>query len=134
MPFSSRGTFQTSKEQRSVARRKARFLSEEAEALINCQIAKDFEQQGEKYLGEKGLRLTCLVCGKRLESVNDELQPYDGVICLTGGNYGSTVFDPMNGSTALYFVLCDQCLVAKKDYIYLVRGDAPPEVYNPDKD
>lgn len=60
--------------------------------------------------------LPCLVCGAQLQRVidNSEVQPSDGVMLSTYGNYGSTVFDPMNGN-CLYFNLCDDCLVKAGD-------------------
>lgn len=57
--------------------------------------------------------LPCLVCGKPLEDVSSGSpvnQPYGGLGLVTYGAYGSTVFDPMNG-TYLSFSVCDQCLV-----------------------
>jgi hypothetical protein len=54
----------------------------------------------------------CLICGGRLlrDMEEYEAQPQDGVMCSTSGNYGSTVFDPMNGESIL-FNICDKCLV-----------------------
>lgn len=56
--------------------------------------------------------LPCIVCGRRLQRVDDtsEGQPWEGVVIETHGNYGSTVFDPMNGNYLL-MNLCDECLV-----------------------
>jgi hypothetical protein len=54
----------------------------------------------------------CIVCGRKLDRVMDDYegQPDDGVMCTTEGNYGSTVFDPMD-YTVLAFNICDPCLV-----------------------
>lgn len=54
----------------------------------------------------------CIVCGRTLSRATDdyEAQPDDGVMFSTHGNYGSTVFDPMNGTTLLINV-CDECIV-----------------------
>lgn len=55
----------------------------------------------------------CIVCGNVLpkaipgESVN---QPYQGLMCSTRGNYGSTIFDPMD-NTSLAFIVCDNCMI-----------------------
>ncbi len=57
--------------------------------------------------------LPCLVCGKPLEDASGGFpvnQPYGGLGLVTYGAYGSTVFDPMNG-TYLSFSVCDECLV-----------------------
>lgn len=58
----------------------------------------------------------CLICGCPLERAFDgfEAQPNDGVMCETSGNYGSTVFDPMDLSE-LAFNICDDCLVEKAE-------------------
>lgn len=56
----------------------------------------------------------CLTCGRLLDEVMpgfSENQPNGGVTAMSRGNYGSTVFDPMDGST-IEFILCDPCLVA----------------------
>lgn len=58
----------------------------------------------------------CIVCGGTLERAFEdyESQPNDGVMCSATGNYGSTVFDPMDLSE-LAFNLCDVCLVQKAE-------------------
>lgn len=55
------------------------------------------------------------------EMIEEErfLQPLDGLGFITLGHYGSTVFDPMDGST-WEIIVCDPCLKAleyRKDYI-----------------
>lgn len=57
--------------------------------------------------------MPCIICGRRLMRVSDEYeaQADDAVMCSTSGNYGSTVYDPMNGEVLL-FNICDKCLVA----------------------
>jgi DNA-directed RNA polymerase subunit RPC12/RpoP len=63
---------------------------------------------------ERSVVPICVRCGKRLESVDpedDSLQPHGGVICTTGGNYGSRVLDVIYDPARIEFVLCDQCLV-----------------------
>ena len=56
--------------------------------------------------------LPCIVCRRELNNVFEDLsnQPYDGVACFTGGNYGSRVFDSFDGQK-LEFNVCDECLV-----------------------
>lgn len=53
----------------------------------------------------------CLLCGKALENTDTtaENQPYGGTAFETHGHYGSTAFDPMNGSM-LEINVCDPCL------------------------
>jgi hypothetical protein len=72
--------------------------------------------------------LSCVRCGKVLRPVQDAqdcYQPYGGIICTSSGNYGSTRFDPIaleeRGNELLFF-LCDECLVERKDAMYLLRA------------
>lgn len=56
--------------------------------------------------------IPCIICRKVLEEAMpgySNNQPNDGLMCRTGGNYGSTVFDPVDG-TNLYFLICDECM------------------------
>lgn len=55
--------------------------------------------------------LPCIVCAKKLKpAVDNELnQPNDGLAFCTYGHYGSTFFDPMDGSQ-LEINICDSCL------------------------
>jgi hypothetical protein len=56
--------------------------------------------------------LPCVVCGRLLREAlpdHSENQPNDGVCAVIHGNYGSTVFDPFDG-THLEVNLCDPCL------------------------
>jgi hypothetical protein len=55
----------------------------------------------------------CIVCGAVLREAlpdHSENQPNDGVYAVISGNYGSTVFDPFDG-THLEIVVCDPCLI-----------------------
>lgn len=58
--------------------------------------------------------LPCIICGHRLRNVTQDVenQPEEGIACISHGNYGSTVFDPMDG-TFLEFNICDECLKLK---------------------
>lgn len=53
----------------------------------------------------------CIVCRTRLGNIMDErgFQPDLGLAFVTYGHYGSTVFDPMDGSF-LEVAICDQCV------------------------
>lgn len=70
--------------------------------------------------------LPCFKCRKELEPVDPAFgfrasgQPYEGVMCSTGGNYGSRVFDSM-GRDSLYFNICDECLLANRDLLIWMR-------------
>jgi len=59
------------------------------------------------------LSFPCIICDTELERVTEgnEAQPNDGIMCETGGNYGSTVWDEMNGNR-LAFNICDACMIA----------------------
>ncbi len=54
----------------------------------------------------------CIICGRVLSAIHEfgTLQPNDGIMCETAGNYGSTVFDDTEGHR-LFFIICDPCLV-----------------------
>lgn len=68
----------------------------------------------------------CIVCNQPLyREIDDyEAQPRDGVMCVTEGNYGSRVFDPLDGRT-LHFNICDSCLVARQSAVYESRSVRP---------
>lgn len=56
--------------------------------------------------------LPCICCGKQLESAmgdHADNQPYAGTTFHSRGHYGSTVFDPMDGSF-LEVNVCDECM------------------------
>lgn len=52
--------------------------------------------------------MKCFKCNKVLEEFGD-MHPMRGLHFQTPGHYGSTFFDPMNGSTLNLFA-CDECL------------------------
>jgi len=66
-----------------------------------------------KTYGIEQLTYNCIVCDIPLEKI-DDLQPLGGLHFLTYGHYGSTFFDPLDGSTLNIFV-CDSCLSRKND-------------------
>lgn len=58
--------------------------------------------------------LNCIACNKKLETAippeaADHNQPYGATIFTARGQFGSTIFDPMNG-TYLEINVCDDCL------------------------
>lgn len=64
---------------------------------------------------EKKDSFPCLVCGCGLQACFDYVaQPDDGVMCTTSGNYGSTVYDPMDGRF-IGFNICDACFLKAGD-------------------
>lgn len=59
--------------------------------------------------------INCFKCNKKMESLfEDELHPSKGIHFFSYGHYGTTVFDPMDGST-LNIVICDDCLTIYKE-------------------
>ena len=73
-------------------------------------------------MDEREASLPCLVCGKTLvQEMPGYPAPGDGVLCTTSGNYGSTVFDPMDGER-LRFNVCDECLTAAAEAGRVVSG------------
>jgi hypothetical protein len=65
-------------------------------------------------LGGGKTTVPCFKCGTEMQRVWDggyELQPSDGLHFDTTGAYGSTAFDPMDGSS-LNIIICDECIVA----------------------
>jgi hypothetical protein len=63
--------------------------------------------------------VSCIACGTELESsVGDsgENQPSDATTFRSYGQYGSTVFDPMDGSF-LEINVCDRCLTLHQDRV-----------------
>lgn len=65
----------------------------------------------------------CFKCGKEMQRVYNggwELQPDRGLRFETTGAYGSTAFDPMDGSS-LNIIICDKCIkkAARKGKVML---------------
>ena len=53
----------------------------------------------------------CFVCEKEIE-VTDFV--YDATIWKSHGNFGSTVFDPIEDNRHLEILICDECLQKKR--------------------
>lgn len=61
--------------------------------------------------------IPCFKCGYVPESVDKEHwpeQPYGATVFTSGGQYGSTVYDPMSNLRHLRIILCDKCLLKHK--------------------
>lgn len=57
-------------------------------------------------------QVDCIVCSKTMESVLPEgkgIQPLGGLAFSSHGHYGSSYFDPMDGSF-IEIAVCDECL------------------------
>lgn len=69
------------------------------------------------------MELSCVRCDKELvdlEHSEPQLHPIDGLCFSTSGHYGSTYFDPMDG-TVLQIVVCDDCVRKLEDEGRAVR-------------
>jgi hypothetical protein len=54
----------------------------------------------------------CICCKTELDNITEEeigLQPVNGLAFESHGHYGTTVFDPMNGSK-IAVAICDACI------------------------
>lgn len=91
--------------------------------------------------------ITCLMCEKELDHVvpDDEfygemgnstnvpnIQPYDGVMFVAEGNYGSKVHDPCDEDAGILIaVVCDECVVKHRDRLHTMRSTACVEPFDP---
>lgn len=79
--------------------------------------------------------VTCIVCDYQPDTAYngcDINQPYKATAFSTQGHYGSTFFDPMDGSH-LEINICDECLnkaVDKQQILYYNAGNRKSEVYD----
>lgn len=74
----------------------------------------------------------CIVCLKELErhcELSDVIgMMNDATIWRSHGNYGSTLYDPMNGEEFLEAYICDACVESRGDLIYHVKYTKKTEV------
>lgn len=76
-------------------------------------------------------KLHCICCGFRMANITADLglgghQPSGGLSFHTYGHYGSTFFDPMDGSF-IQIAVCDECLekADTKGWIDRPKGKNP---------
>lgn len=74
----------------------------------------------------RGTTLPCIVCKKPLPPAfegpeADTNQPYGGTTFHAHGQYGSTVFDPMDNQ-GLEINVCDPCLVKAADDLTVIHN------------
>lgn len=77
-------------------------------------------------------KLNCICCGKEMINICADLeikghQPLDGLSFHSYGHYGTTFFDPMDGS-CIQIAACDECLEKADAKGWIAR----PEGKNPD--
>ncbi len=68
----------------------------------------------------------CLICEKEIQV--DAIAAYNATFWTTSGNYGSGVYDPLNGRVFLEAIICDECLLRKKELIEEVVVIQPSEI------
>lgn len=67
----------------------------------------------------------CFLCSK--DVTRD--QWHDGTVFTAFGNYGSGLFDPMDGAVNLTIIVCDPCLESRAMTVQYVTEDRPPSTY-----
>jgi hypothetical protein len=73
--------------------------------------------------------IKCIICKKWLKTEREDnddrctsiFPVYDGVLCRSYGNFGSTLYDPMHGGDFLQFAICDKCLDENGDDIQRIK-------------
>lgn len=85
------------------------------------------QSQPEALVPNAAYALRCIVCRQSLRNLHMPNQPSGGVEFSSPGHYGTTVFDPMDGSV-IAVNICDGCLVSAGDagdVLYCVSGGKP---------
>jgi hypothetical protein len=78
--------------------------------------------------------LTCIVCDYQPDIAYNGCeinQPYKATTFLSRGHYGSTFFDPLNG-TIIEVNVCDECLrkaLEKKQILHYTRNGENGKLY-----
>lgn len=80
----------------------------------------------------------CLICGMQVETEFGSPEQGSGGTCFsTPGHYGSTAFDPMDGSL-LSVILCDPCLIGHAERVLIctdTEADEPEwEEWHPEEE
>jgi len=82
-----------------------------------------------------GMIIKCIICEKEFDvdiTSNKEIgNIYGGIRCHSSGNYGSSVFDPINGyaeNEYLEFCICDECLKEKAKLVKLIQIQIKHEI------
>ena len=88
------------------------------------------------------IKRNCICCEKSIGSAlynpeEDTLDgpPDDATVWSTNGNFGSTVFDPIDSKLRLELFVCDQCLREKSHMVYAAKTiNKPTTVYEPSEE
>ena len=69
--------------------------------------------------------MKCISCNVDVENLDypgqETVHPMDALLFTTRGHYGTTFFDPMDGSY-IAVVVCDECLNNKNNSDYIFRS------------
>lgn len=73
--------------------------------------------------------INCLCCQKKMSNMQElrnGVQPSGGLAFHTSGHFGSTLFDPMDGSS-IHIAICDPCVekaIGRGDVVHFIgRAD-----------
>ncbi len=72
------------------------------------------------------MKKRCLICENEIRA--DDTVVYNATVWTSQGNYGSGVYDPLDGKVFLEAFICDACLIMKKDLIEEAVVTQPREV------
>ena len=70
------------------------------------------------------MQRNCICCEKSIKHCGPDGEdcfsnpPNDATVWTSHGNYGSTLYDPMDGKDTLETFICDECLKKKAKFIY----------------
>lgn len=77
-------------------------------------------------------KVKCFVCGSQLIIESSKIAElnnpisidpvYDGLRFRATGNYGSTIFDPCPDDGFIEIIVCDKCVLKKKNQIKRVKN------------
>ena len=92
----------------------------------------------------KEASVRCFHCDKEMKIRRDVdgrmiVMESNGLFFKSSGNYGSTIFDPINCEIYLEIVMCDDCVSEKTHLVDLVkvtshRTDHAVKIFNAEKD
>lgn len=85
------------------------------------------------------MTVQCFICEKVLKRVlegrdSESVQPYDGLMFHSNGNYGSSLYDPAfsaisGGAPKLVIVICDECMKERQARGFLQKEERHPSTW-----
>lgn len=107
----------------------------------HAEVARHYADEGVKKEPRGNPFVKCIICAKllQIDGANAPVtktkdgrdcmnMTMDGVDCVAHGNYGSTVFDPMDREPNLGFVICDECFRSVRDRMIPIRKEEENEM------